>query len=236
MLAVISSCLAPSPQPGHDGLRTNIPTETRIAQTVQSVTSLERLGFDEIYLADNSAEAPSANIIAQLAPARVFHFAHFPYRNKGVAEAHLLLALLPRLPEAKPIMKLSGRYRASIDLCAKLGGADLAGLFSGEGRVENLSTRAYAVRDRDFFQRLLLGTLDELYATPWRVVGPRSLLSLLRRVVMPRSDNYPYSDPLCSLEISAARWLERHQIAVTRLEKIGVEGVIGSWINPAVQE
>jgi hypothetical protein len=236
MLAVISSCLSPSTRPGHDGGRTNISAENRLAQTIGSVASLVRLGFTEIYLADNSAEPPTPEIVAQLSPARVTHFAHYPYKNKSIAEAFLLLALLPQLPKTRPVMKLSGRYQASMNLCEKLGSADLAGLFSKSGRVENLSTRAYAVRDADFFARMLQGTLDELYATPWRVVGPRSALTLMRRILMPRRDNYPYSDPLCSLEISAARWLSRQRVQVRRLDKIGVQGVIGSWINPAVNE
>jgi len=236
MLAVISSCLAPSLQPGHDGARTNISVETRLGQTRESIASLVRLGFDEIYLADNSEHAPSAAVIDQLAPARVFHFGHFPHRNKGVAEAYLLLALAPQLPAGRPIMKLSGRYRAAMNLCAKLEGNELVGLFNRSDNGTALSTRGYAVSGRDFLQRLLLGTLDELYASPWRVVGPRSLFSLARRVLAPGSDTYPYSDPRSSIEMCAARWLARHRVPVTRLDKIGIEGLLGSWINPLISE
>ena len=236
MIAVLSSTIAPSTLPSHDGPRTNIDVEKRLAQTVESVRSLTALGFSDIYLADNSpALPPSATQL--LAPARVFSFGHFPYRNKGVAEALLLLALAEHLPPDRPLMKLSGRYRAGLNLCDTLHGADLAGLFTGGGNTaENLSTRAYAVRDRDTFTRFLQGTLDELYASPWRVVGPRSLLSLARRLMRPASDVYPYSDPLGSLEISAARWLRHSGLKIRKLEKLGVEGVLGSWINPAVQE
>jgi hypothetical protein len=237
MIAVISSCLAPSPEPGHDGARTNIPVETRLAQTRESIASLVRLGFSEIHLADNSAVPPSPDAIAKLAPARVVHFAHFPYRNKGIAEARLLLALSTSRPPARPVMKLSGRYRASLNLCESLDGADFAGLFSGRGRPgSSVSTRAYVVRDRSVFENLLRGSLDELYAAPWRVVGPRSLLSLLRRHFRPSADRYPYADPLSSLEISTARWLRRSGLSIRPLPKLGVDGVIGSWINPAVSE
>lgn len=237
MIAVISSTISPSAQPGHDGPRTNIDAAIRLEQTAASVRSLLDLGFREIYLADNSTNPPDEKALSILSPARVRHFTHFPYRNKGIAEAFLLLALLPELPAGRPILKLSGRYRASRNLCEHLGNADLAGLFSQPaGGVENLSTRAYAVRDRDFFGRFLHGTLDELYASPWRVVGPRSLLNLFKRVVRPARDRHPYSDPPGSLEISAARWLKNENARVNRLEKIGVEGVLGSWINPEVRE
>jgi hypothetical protein len=237
MIAVVSSTLTPSALPSHDGPRTNLDPLTRLEQTVASVCSLVALGAREIFIADNSTPAPSPETIAALAPARVFHFGHFPYRNKGVAEAFLLLALLPHLPANRPILKLSGRYRASLDLCAQLGDAPLAGLFTRPpGGVENLSTRAYAVREREFFARFLEGALDELYASPWRVVGPRSLLSVARRLLRASTDAVPYRDPKGSLEISAARWLARNRIAVRRLDQIGVEGVLGSWINPAVKE
>lgn len=236
MIAVISSTIAPSALPSHDGPRTNIDVEKRLAQTVESVRSLTALGFSEIYIADNSLTLPpSAEQL--LAPARLLRFGHFPYRNKGVAEALLLLALSEHLPPARPIMKLSGRYRAGLNLCDSLHDAALAGLFAAAGSsAENLSTRAYAVRDRATFIRLLQGTLDELYASPWRVVGPRSLLSLVRRLLRSASDAYPYSDPLGSLEISAARWLKHSGLKIQKLEKLGIEGVLGSWINPAVQE
>jgi hypothetical protein len=237
MIAVISSTLQPASLSGHDGPRTNLDASTRLAQTVASVRSLQALGCAEIFLADNSSPALAPDIVRQLAPARVFHFGHFPYRNKGVAEAFLLLALLPELPSGQPIVKLSGRYTLSLDLAAQLGDADLAGLFARPGgRVENLSTRAYAVRNREFFARFLQGSLNELYASPWRIVGPRSLASVLRRAFGRVYPEKPYYDPTASLEISAARWLARSGAIVRRLERIGVTGVLGSWVNPTVSE
>jgi hypothetical protein len=238
MIAVVSSTIFPSPLPGHDGARTNIDVTARLEQTVQSIQSLVALGFSEIHLADNSHAPLDAEVIKRLSPARVHWFGHYPYRNKGVAEAFLLLAVLPRLPVGQPLMKLSGRYCASRNLCRELDGASLAGLFtsSRSGRNGSLSTRAYAVCDRAFFETFLHGTLNELYASAWRVVGPRSFLELVRRHLRPRHDEHPYSDPFGGLEIAAARWLDRHRIPVRRLDQIGVTGTIGCWTNPEINE
>jgi hypothetical protein len=238
MIAVVSSTIFPSSMPGHDGARTNIDVGARLGQTVASIQSLVALGFTEIHVADNSPTPLEAEVIKRLSPARVWSFGHYPYRNKGVAEALLLLAILPQLPAGQPVMKLSGRYRASMNLCHELDGASLVGLFSHyqAGRVKSLSTRAYAVRDRAFFETFLHGTLNELYASAWRVVGPRSLLELVRRHLRPRKDDYPYSDPLGSLEISAARWLNRERVTVRHLERIGVAGTLGCWTNPEINE
>jgi hypothetical protein len=227
MIAVVSSCLAPSTESSHTGGRTNLSPEARLAQTGESVASLVRVGFEEIYLADNSESPPSAETIARLAPARVYHFGHFPYRNKGIAEVYLLLALTKHLPTDRPIMKLSGRYRASINLCAALGTQQVAGLLTKSARIENLSTRAYAVSDLQTFREFLEGSLNEIYAAPWRVVGPRSLLNFFRRNISSAPDPYLYRDPPVGLEIAAARWLARQRIPIARLDKIGVEGVLG---------
>lgn len=236
MIGLISSTISPSELASHDGARTNLDPQTRLVQTIESVASLVKLGFTSIIVADNSANPLSEGDAALLAPATVMRFQHFPYRNKGIAEAFLLLAATQNLPANTPLMKLSGRYRASRNLAAQLETEDFIGRFGRSGRFEDVSTRAYATRDVDFFRRFISGALDEMYAAPWRVVGPRSLLALTRRVLRPKSDTYPYSDPKTSLELACARWLARTSSRIRRVEELGVEGVMGSWINPAVQE
>ena len=238
MIAIVSSTIFPSILPGHEGERTNIDPTARLEQTVESIQSLVALGFSEIHVADNSHSPLEADVIKRLSPARVHWFGHYPYRNKGVAEAFLLLAVLPRLPTGQPLMKLSGRYRVSRNLCRELDRASLAGLFTvtPSGRLKSLSTRGYAVKDRAFLETFLHGTLNELYASAWRVVGPRSLLELVRRHLRPRLDNHPYSDPFGGLEIAAARWLDRHRIPVHRLDQIGVTGTIGCRTNSEINE
>jgi hypothetical protein len=235
MIAIVSSTLAPSAAPSHDGPRTNIEHSVRIDQTVETVCSLRDLGFSQIFIGDNSPIPPPADVLARLAPAVLYWYGHYPYRNKGLAEAFLLAALCDRLPDGAPIMKISGRYRASRNLVKELGDADLAGRFS-PARVSELSTRAYAVRDRNFLRALMLGALDEMYAAPWRVVGPRSLLSLARKILIRPNDPFPYSDPPGGLEIAAVRWLVKQKATVRKLDELGVEGVLGSWINPPVKE
>ena len=237
MIGVISSTLVPSLQPSHDGVRSNLDPALRLQQTVHTVRSLLSIGLREIYLADNSAIAPDAEAIRQLEPARVLHFGHYPYKNKGIAELFLLLDLCSSLPTEGPIMKISGRYTGEFNLCAKMGTADFAGRFNpNSGKAKNVSTRGYAVRNRSVFQAFLQGTLDTVYSSPWKIVGPRSFWNVTRNLWLGGPANYSFSDPPFGIEIAAAAWLRRSGLRTQRLSELGINGILGSWINPPVSE
>ncbi len=111
MIAIVSSTIAPSALPSHDGTRTTFTPEQRLEHTRGTVASLVELGVNEIFIADNSAGGWLCGRERELAPARVLHFDHPPVRNKGIGEMWLLLGALPSLPEGLPILKISGRYR-----------------------------------------------------------------------------------------------------------------------------
>ncbi len=237
MIAVVSSTLCPSTLPYNAGAGTCSSPDIRLRQTVETVSSLVQLGFPSIFIADNAPTAPADGTREQLLPAQIRHFPHFPYRNKGIAEARLLLALCDHLPADVPVLKVSGRYRLSLNLCHELRGQAFAGLFiPGRLGLEQISTRAYAVCDTSFLRRFLHGSLEEIYASPWRICGPRSLLGVLSQHLGKKSHPIDYSDPPAGIEICAARWLIKNHVAARRLPRIGVTGVIGSRKDNLIDE
>lgn len=237
MIGVISSTLVPSVQPSHDGARSNLDPALRLQQTVETVESLVRLELREIYLADNSAVPPDSETVRRLTPATVIHFGHFPYKNKGIGELILLLDLCSRLPDDQPIMKISGRYRGKINLCAKLASADFVGRFNTSSRgPRDVSTRGYATRNRRIFSAFVQGTLDTVYASPWKIAGPRSFWNVARNLWTGGPAHYPFSDPPVGVEIAAAAWLRRSGLSIQPVHDLGIDGTLGSWINPSVSE
>ena len=178
MIAVVSSTVAPSALPSHDGARTTLSPEVRLEQTRETISSLVAAGVREILVADNSPGDWLRERAAALAPARVYFFDQPPIRNKGVGELWLLLGILGSLPEKEPILKISGRYRigARTELALR-DGDDIAAKVQQKGADGEISTRCYLVRDRAIASRLWERTLDAMYAECSRIVGPRSLAS-----------------------------------------------------------
>jgi hypothetical protein len=236
MIAIVSSTVAPSVLPGHDGPRTNIAPEVRLEHTRATVDSLLAAGIKEIVIADNSPGDWLRQRVAQLQPARVLHFDQPPIRNKGLGEMWLLLAALEHLPPGEPILKISGRYRIgpASPLLAVPAHDVVARVY--RGRQEEISTRAYVLRNREVAARLWPRMLDEIYAAQSRVRGPRSLLRLLRASLWPERDDFPYADPPLSVEIAGWRAIRHLGLSVHPVEHIAVEGTLGSWINPEVRE
>jgi hypothetical protein len=236
MIAVVSSTVAPSPLPGHDGPRTNLSFAQRLEHTRGTIASLVAAGVRDILVADNSPGSWLRDRVVELQPARVLHFDQPPVRNKGLGELWLLLGALPHLPADQPILKLSGRYRLAPDsplLAAPA--ADVTVRVYGDHQRE-ISTRAYVLRDRAVAERAWSRMLDELYAAQARIVGPRSLLRLLRSSLRPDTDNYPYADPPLPIEIAAWRAIRHLGLSLHALDHLGVEGTLGSWNNPDLKE
>src|SRR5665213_2786107 len=144
MIAVVSSTIAPSAVPSHDGPRTTLSPEVRLEQTRGTVASLVALGATEIIISDNSPGDWLRERAAALAPARVLFLSQPPIRNKGIGELWLLLGALDALTDAQPILKISGRYRvgARTELSLREND-DVAAKAQGEGNLAEISTRCY---------------------------------------------------------------------------------------------
>ncbi len=228
-VAILSSAIAPqsSEHYGREPLRYD--PDARLEQTRSSIQSLLALGIEEIYLADNSGSNWRVDMERALHPARVQVFHQHPYRNKGISEVYLLLAALPGLPPGRPIIKLSGRYQLTRRLDESLGENDLVARESrGVGLPHcYLSTIAYAVRDSTIYERLLRETRRDMFGFPSRIVGPRSLVRVLRNSVFPDRDTYPYDDPQVSIEHATWRAARKCGYRLHSVESLGVAGITG---------
>jgi hypothetical protein len=237
MIAIVTSTVAPSALPSHDGPRTTLTPEVRLEQTQGTIAALVALGVREIFVADNSPGPWLRDRAAALAPARILSFSHPPIRNKGIGEMWLLLGALDSLPENEPILKISGRYRVGPGTGLRLReGDDVAGKVYLHGRVRSLSTRCYLLRDRAVAARLWERTLDEIYAEHARIHGPRSLLRILQSSLRPGRDKFRHSDPDTAVETAIYHAIRHLPLRLHEIDHLDVEGNLGSWINPVVKE
>jgi hypothetical protein len=238
MIAVVSSTVAPSTSPSHDGARTTLSPEVRLEQTRGTVDSLVARGITEILIADNSPGTWLRDRAASLAPARVLCQRQPPVRNKGIGELWLLLGSLDELPADQPILKISGRYRlgAHGDLSLR-GDDDIAARVYKKGKLGEISTRCYLVRNRAVAALLWERALDEMYAERSRIMGPRSLLRIIRNSLRPGEDAFHYSDPnTISVEQAAYVAIRRLGLSLRPVDNLDIEGTLGSWTNPTVKE
>jgi hypothetical protein len=238
MIAVVSSTVAPSSVPSHDGPRTTLSPELRLEQTRGTVASLVALGAKEIIIADNSPGEWVRDRAAALAPARVLCMNQPPIKNKGIGELWLLLGALGALRDDQTILKISGRYRigAATDLSLR-DNDDIAAKVHGDGDSAEISTRCYLVRSRAVAERLWERALDELYAERSRIVGPRSLVRIIRNSMQPLRDDFRYADPnTLSVEQASMRAIRRLGLRLRPVANLDVEGTLGSWTNPQVRE
>ena len=238
MIAVVSSTVAPSVLPSHDGARTTLSPQTRLEQTRGTVDLLLALGATQIIIADNSPGEWLRGHAGILAPARVLCLSQPPIRNKGIGEMWLLAAALGELPENEPIMKISGRYRVGVGTGLRLGAADdIAARVYRRGSSQEISTRCYLMRDRGVASRFWERTLDEMYAERSRIAGPRSLVRIVRNSIRPDQDAFHYSDPnTLSVERAAFKAIRGLGLRLKPVEDLGVEGTLGSWTNPDIRE
>lgn len=226
MIALVSSTLVPPPVECCDGARSVFTPAERLAQTRATVDSLLALGFSRVVVADNSPGWDPA-IEPALAPAEVWRIGVPVFRNKGLSELYLLQAAAGRLPAEEPVVKVSGRYSLSRDLLAELGDADLAVKSDGFGeRHGAMSTRAYACRSVELYRRLLDRTLNEAYAHPARIVGPRSFVRIVRASLFPEKDGFTYNDPPHSIERVVVRAIKRMGLRVRFVSPLGVTGIL----------
>jgi hypothetical protein len=217
--------------------RTVIPVEERLEQTRKTIASLVRAGIEEIFLADNSGENWVAGTEETLKPARVYVYHHFQFQNKGISEIYLLLSALEHLPTETPILKISGRYYLRDGVGFGLEESDVASKFIPYARSQLwMSTRCYQVKNREVYERFLKATLRDLYGYPARIVGPGSLLRILRNSLFPARDDAPYDDPLQPIEVAAARALDKGGYKVKKIDVLGIEGVTGDEARRLLKE
>jgi hypothetical protein len=226
VIAVVSSTIFPGDAPVYAESRSVFNPQERLEQTRHTIDSLKAIGFTDIYLADNSGGNWASGTEDRLKPAKVYRFAHYQFRNRGISELYMLLEVLDALPAGTPILKISGRYALKKNISDQLGQADVAAKWNE--RDSAISTRCYMVRDTRLYRRFLEDTMNEVYGYAARVHGPRSFLRILKNSMFPGADKDIYFDPSMSIEGGAARALLTKGYVVGRLTDLALEGEIAT--------
>lgn len=223
MIALITSTIHPPNEPIYGEMRSRFTPETRLAQTQRTVASLITAGITSIVIADNSVREFERDEIERLGRVRLLQYHQFPFKNKGISEAYLVLSAVRELPDEEQILKISGRYEIAGAL--DLGDNDLGVKFDEDQR--GISTRAYMARNRVILEQFLRASLQEMFRFPFRIVGPRSFFRVLRNSVSAH-DSYCYYDPTIGLETAAAEAIKRGDWRVKSFPHLGISGKLAT--------
>ncbi len=227
MIAIVTSCIRP-PEKVDGQTRNFVPVAEREEQTIRTISRLIDLGISRIILADNSEEYDFSRLRV-LFPEKleIASIRQYQFKNKGINELLLLLAVLPRVPADTPILKISGRYYPNTHFVPAMDeNADLkVKAFFLERRTGLISTRAYMVRNKAVYEPFLLDCLNELFVYPYRVVGLKSAWKWLREVLSPGA-----TQPLnTSVEFAAARVIKQRKLRCQQVARMGIQGTIAGF-------
>lgn len=237
MIGIISSTIYPSDSSIYGGARSLFSSQERLAQTQGTVESLLNAGISPVFLFDNSGDLWVDGTESLLSRATTYVFNSHQYNNKGISELYLLLESIKYLPVDTPILKISGRYALNGVGRFELDGADLLVKIYDHGfRRKSMSTRCYAVRNKEVLETFIRRTLREIYGFHSRVVGPASLLRVIKKSILPHLDNYPYDDPSYSIESISALVLKMYPYRVKQIDILGVEGLAGAFKDTKIVE
>jgi hypothetical protein len=82
-------------------------------QTIQSIKSLKSVGYEKIFILDNSGSrwCYERSIFPNDVKMKIFN--HYQFKNKRISEIYMILSFIKEIPKKTPIVKLSGRYKVS---------------------------------------------------------------------------------------------------------------------------
>ncbi len=237
----ISSTIAPRPARDKSAIKSVYSSEERILQTQETIASLRRLGYENIYLFDNSGREHQAALESAFPSIRVRLFDHHQYENKGISETLLLLAGIRDVPDNCQIIKISGRYRIAKRLEFDTNNYDLAARVYRHPRslfrsIETMSTRCYSFRNKAVYQSYLIALLEEMYAYSSRIVGFGSLRRFLTNQIISRKNVYSFFDPSLSVEAASIAVIRNLGLSLLRLDEIGLSGLAGTFDNLAITD
>jgi hypothetical protein len=221
MIAVITSTLFANS--GHSFF-TN---DERLAQTIKTIETLDRLNFNRVYLFDNSLQQINREPLLRCSSKlEIYQTPQYTFKNKGLSEALLILNNLHHLPDNTPIFKISGRYHPTANFNVPDFNAYPGADFIGVGKIHNeklpfVSTRAFYVKNKQTWETMLVTITEEMLAYSRSIHGIRSMYESIVSCFKP----YMGAKYQLSLEQAFARilrWSEKFHL----LENIGIEGYI----------
>ncbi|PWS31695.1 hypothetical protein [Pedobacter paludis] len=224
MISIISSTIFPFYTT--EKLNKNlISNESRLADTINTIGSLENKNFDSIYVFDNSIPRLDNEIIDLLYPAKATSFDVLPYKNKGLSEIYLLLLGLRDLPDNEPILKISGRYLLNENWdFEELAAYDFAGKFDLKTTI---STRCYYVRNKRILETILLKAIDYIYGYHFKIVGPRSFLKVIGNILNTNAE-INFHESSISIERGMGEAIRALQLKTKELKLLNISGISGN--------
>lgn len=219
MVAIVTSTLQPAENKSY------YTHNERLAQTTDTLQSLQTAGFEQIFLIDNS---PGLNVnalkqlLADYKNVRLFHVDQYQFINKGINEILMLLFICQHLPPHEAIFKISGRYKireqfknpSFTDMAVKG--------YQFDRKNGTISTRAYWVKNAELFDIFLNECLRVVYAYPERVVGLRSFIKKIKHIITGK----PQPGFELSIEMAAANVLKHSGFSTILLNELNIEGCI----------
>jgi hypothetical protein len=222
MIALITSTICPSNE-SHSYYN---ETE-RYVQTIETIKKLKKTGFSQIYIFDNSVKGISENQINTDSGFTV-NFTHsyqYPFVNKGVNEALLILNNLYQLPDDQRIFKISGRYYPNTHFSLQAmqeSSYDFIGRgYNFDKRGGIFSTRAYAVKNKALLEQLMVLAIEDMLGYGNGIYGVGSFIKQLTSLFSIK----PGTAFQISIEHAVARVLKSH-FTYNLLDQIGIEGLL----------
>ena len=222
MIALVTSTLTPA-----NAYSLYNPDE-RLKQTINTIQKLYDVGFQEVYLFDNSIDTTNLESLRKtFNQLKVYNTPQYTFENKGLNEALLILNNIHALPANTPIFKISGRYYPNKDfnLSAHLPyptDKDLIGVGHSFGsKRAYFTTRAYFIKNQAVLESVLNLAIQEMLSYAKGIHGAKSFLLAIKNLFKP----YVGTAYQLSLEQAFAR------IAYTNkkyllLNSINIEGLI----------
>lgn len=238
---VVTSTIFPRPSRDPKVVRSVHTSEQRITQTKETLRSLRALGYERVWLVDNSGHQHEKELRMNFPDVNLQIYDHFQFNNKGISETILLLESLIHLPQDEPIMKISGRYTISKVFPLDFSRFDFNARIYWHSRNfrfkhKTMATRCYAVRDTSCFRIYLYGLLEEIYSQSARIVGFRSFIRLLSNQFRASWDEYDFSDPILSVEAASVEVLKRKGLRLGPVADIGLRGYAGTFQNLVITD
>lgn len=219
MVAFVTSTLYPS------SAHSFFSNDERYDQTLHTITRLREVGFEQIFLFDNSIKPVDVNGIKDASGAilQVYQNSQYTFSNKGLNEALLILNTIHHLPSDTLLFKISARYAPTKEFSvvpeSELKQLDFAGVGYDFGKkVPVFNTRAYYVKNKAVLETSLVLAIEEMLSYAKGIHGPKSLINAISR-----------SELGCAYQLSIENALGRIirlKLNYKLLNKIGIEGYV----------
>lgn len=233
MIALITSTIVPETY-------SFFSIEERYQQTIDTIGNLAKVGFENIYLVDNSVseidyERLNSSVAINI---QLIHSPQYNFTNKGLNEALLILNNLSKLPDDQPIFKISGRYLPTeefniTNLLAELRDKEILGVGNiSKNSNSYFNTRAYLVASKKTLASILELAVEEMIAYGNGIHGFSGWLNLFKKALKLQIGT-PFQ---ISIESAFANIL-RAKTNYKLVEKINIEGfVAGSKVLTFISE